>query len=65
MSLLHLNRTLLSSLLLGCLLLTMNCSAESDQKQPLSQVLKERLDNDGPDATRQLFDKIYPQQKDN
>lgn len=65
MPLIYLNRILLASILMSCLLLTVNCSADSNQKQNLSQVLKESLDNDGPEATRQLFDKIYPQQKEN
>lgn len=65
MPLIYLNRILLASILMSCLLLTVNCSANSNQKQNLSQVLKESLDKDGPEATRQLFDKIYPQQKEN
>ncbi len=65
MPLVYFNRTLLGLILMSCLLLTANCSAESNQKQPLSQVLKESLDNDGPAATRQLFNDIYPEEKDN
>lgn len=64
MPLVYFNRILLGLMLMSCLLLTANCSADSNQKQPLSQVLKESLNNDGPEATRQLFDDIYPDKKD-